>query len=129
MMERRAQVPPRYDLSSIKSAVEAPSFRIGESVRKECRRTLGEERTAAQLDALILGTITRITEADYACPFDLTLGSKRVRADVYGPRDDCGRLWYVKVAVVDGRTRLYSCHLADHDLEMFDGTIRRKVRS
>ena len=49
-----------------------------------------------------------------------------VNADVYGRRDEHG-LWFIKLAVCKGRTRLYSCHLAEHDMTLKNGTVLRRT--
>lgn len=48
---------------------------------------------------------------------------RTINCDVYGKKDDIG-IWYIKFAVVDS-TLLFSCHLAENDMELKNGKILR----
>ena len=83
--------------------------------------------TRRHIVALFLG----LTSADFchrAPPMRPKHGGVLL-GDVYGKQDDFG-LWFVKFTF-DARatTVILSCHEAEHDLELANGSVLRKPRS
>lgn len=114
-----------YDLEMCKSEIGNRAFQIAGGVRSRLRADFGEW-TDSQCDAQIRKIVGGLSPGDFGFVDFWRPGGTGplIRQDVYGARDEYGA-WFVKFAVVRDRTRLYSCHLAERDLQLACGTILR----
>lgn len=118
---------PIYSLAAIKQGVASEGFRFMTSVVDRFRSGVGDW-SDAECHAYMRGLVAALDVADFADVASWRRHPKGMQtADVYGKRDDLG-LWYIKVATRDDGACLFSCHMADHDMRLKNGTMLKVSR-
>lgn len=123
---QRSNIGPLYPLEIVKRDVASTTFRFATSMVQTMRAGVGDWS-----DTMCHGRIRLLVHAlvddDFAWVETFVPRGGVVNADVYGKRDDLG-LWFIKFAVLDERTRLFSCHLAEQDMTLKNGTTLKVIR-
>jgi hypothetical protein len=110
----------------VQTHVAALHFRIGDSVVSQVRASLGDLSTM-DCHAQVRRLIAALCADDFAWVESFPDTPKGfINADVYGRRDEHG-IWFIKLAFHRDRARIYSCHLAEHEMKLKNGTVLRRT--
>lgn len=115
---------PLHSLSKVQADIALPTFAFASGVIRNLRAGIGdwsEKECRSQIRKLI----SELNAEDFAWIETIRHASTKqtINCDVYGKKD-VGGVWYIKFAVV-GSALLFSCHLAENDMELKNGKILR----
>lgn len=125
---RKSRSSPLHALDRVKADIASEAFRFGSSVIGKLRSDVGnwsDKKCRAQVRKLVRA----LNEDDFFCneTFRFRATGRVINCDVYGKKDELG-VWYIKFAVLNDNTCLFSCHLAENDMELKSGKILRVQR-
>jgi hypothetical protein len=111
-------------LDKVKAGIASAAFAFASGVIRSLRSGVGDW-TEKECRGRTRKLVSELDETDFAWVETFQQGAARraVNCDVYGKKDDLG-VWYIKFAVVN-TTLLFSCHLAENDMELKNGKILR----
>jgi hypothetical protein len=115
---------PLHTLDKAKADIASQAFVFASGVIRKLRSGVGDW-TEKECRVRIRQLVSELDATDFAWVETFQQGAARrtVNCDVYGKKDDLG-VWYIKFAIVN-TTLLFSCHLAENDMELKNGKILR----
>ena len=120
----KCRTGPLHSLDKVKADIASERFPFASGVIRNLRSGVGDW-TEKECRVRIRKLVSELDDTDFAWieTFQQGVARRTVNCDVYGKKDDLG-VWYIKFAVVD-TTLLFSCHLAENDMELKNGKILR----